>query len=69
MTAHNADKEAHPAMVAMCGGCSGMAYARVDTEDTREEMAEEIAECIRSGLHVTRSTVGEVRRMAWCSCP
>lgn len=54
--------ESTPAYIARCKcGCGGIVMATVDIPEHAEEVAKEVAACIRDGYSVEHVTVGYVR--------
>lgn len=62
------ERERTPAYLITCPKCSGMIGAHVDDGDHRAETAAFVARHISLGYPVERSTVGDVRKAAWCTC-
>lgn len=53
-----------PSYIARCEcGCGAIVMATVDTPERANEVAQEVAECIRAGCAVQRVTVSQVREM------
>jgi|WetSurMetagenome_2_1015567.scaffolds.fasta_scaffold870984_1 hypothetical protein len=49
-------------------GCGGLVFACVDRPEHAKDTAEEVADLIRDGYHVTRLSCEAVRQEQWCKC-
>jgi hypothetical protein len=57
------------AYIGKCPGCKQVIAATVDAPEYRDDVAKDVAEWIRDGLIVERSTVGEARKLFNnCAC-
>lgn len=61
-------RERTPAYLITCPKCNGMIGAHVDDGTHRKETAAFVAKHVSLGYPVERSTVGDVRITAWCTC-
>ncbi len=62
------EQEQTPAYIITCPKCNGMIGAHVDDGEHQKETAAFVARHIKLGYAVNRSTVGDVRITAWCTC-
>lgn len=62
------ERERTPAYLVTCPICTGMIGAHVDDGEHRAQTAAFVARHISLGYPVERTTVGDVRKAAWCTC-
>lgn len=60
-------REETPAYIARCKKCNAIVMATVDIPEHAEDVANDIADCVRRGFTIERVTVGYVRQN-WSSC-
>ena len=53
------------AYIAKCK-CGGLVFAGIVTDASRDDLAKEVAECIKSGFEIGRMPCEEVKSAKWC---
>ena len=51
--------------VAKCK-CGGIVMATMDIPNHAEDVAKEVASCLKAGFRITRMSCERVRKAAWC---
>lgn len=65
------DRALVPCYIARCKcGCGGLVFASIDEPQFTKETAKSVADIIKRGYAVERTTLGEVNSMKWrCQKP